>query len=333
MTILSIGDLSQSFMMRRQTGTLKDALQTLSQEMTTGIVSDSTRATKGDFSQLNAVTASITQLTSYSTATNEASLYAGAMQTALGVVGDLATGLSSALLQGVTLVQADTIDILGHDAEGRFKTAVSALNTRLGDRALFAGVATDRNALADPETILTALDGVISGGLTVGDVTTAIDAWFSSPTGFSAIAYLGGTPLDALPISSGEVADLSITAADDGLRDTLKGLATAAMLNRGAFSGQPEARAQLAQRAGETLLAAQPKRINTAAALGLVEARIAETATRNANERSSLELARNAIVTVDPYETATRLQDAQNQLETLFAVTARLSRLSLTDYL
>ena len=107
----------------------------------------------------------------------------------------------------------------------------------------------------------------------------------------------------------------------------------ATMLNRGALSGQPEARAALAEQAGATLLSAQPKLINTAATLGLAQNRISTTAIRNASERSALELARNAIISADPYETATRLQDAQNQLETLFAVTARLSRLSLTDYL
>lgn len=333
MTILSIGDLSQSFMLRRQTGHLKTDLQTLAQEMTTGLVADATRATKGDFAQLNAMAGSIARLASFATATNEASLYASAMQSALGAVSDLANGLNNSLFLTPSLSQPATIDMIGSDAEGKFRTAISMLNTRLGDRALFAGVATDRNPLAGADTILSALDTAIAGAISTGDVKAVLDDWFANPAGFLAIAYQGGAPLSPLPIGNGETADLGITAADEGLRDTLKGLAMATMLNRGALSGQPEARAALAEQAGATLLSAQPKLINTAATLGLAENRISTTAIRNASERSALELARNAIISADPYETATRLQDAQNQLETLFAVTARLSRLSLTDYL
>ena len=35
----------------------------------------------------------------------------------------------------------------------------------------------------------------------------------------------------------------------------------------------------------------------------------------------------------DPYRTATDLQAAQTRLETLYVLTARLSRLNLTEYL
>jgi flagellar hook-associated protein 3 FlgL len=36
---------------------------------------------------------------------------------------------------------------------------------------------------------------------------------------------------------------------------------------------------------------------------------------------------------VDPYEAATKLEAAQSQLEALYTVTARLSRLNLVDFL
>ena len=48
---------------------------------------------------------------------------------------------------------------------------------------------------------------------------------------------------------------------------------------------------------------------------------------------STLQVSRNDIRSADPYQTATALTEVQTQIETLFAVTARLSRLNLVDYL
>ena len=56
-------------------------------------------------------------------------------------------------------------------------------------------------------------------------------------------------------------------------------------------------------------------------------------AIRNAAEASALQIARNGLVAADPYDTATAIQAVQTQIETLYTLTARLSRLSLTDYL
>ena len=46
-----------------------------------------------------------------------------------------------------------------------------------------------------------------------------------------------------------------------------------------------------------------------------------------------MSLERSDILAVDPYETATALTQAEASLQNLYALTVRLSRLSLTDYL
>jgi flagellar hook-associated protein 3 FlgL len=69
------------------------------------------------------------------------------------------------------------------------------------------------------------------------------------------------------------------------------------------------------------------------AGIGTLEARIETATARNSAETSALEMARNEIIAVDPYKAATDLSAAQTQLETLYTVTARLSRLSLAGYL
>jgi flagellar hook-associated protein 3 FlgL len=69
------------------------------------------------------------------------------------------------------------------------------------------------------------------------------------------------------------------------------------------------------------------------AGIGNLQARIEETETRNSSERTSTQLARLKLIGADQYETAVQLQDAQVQLEALYSVTARASRLSFVEFM
>ena len=65
----------------------------------------------------------------------------------------------------------------------------------------------------------------------------------------------------------------------------------------------------------------------------MTEARLDAAVTRNSAETSALEMTRADLIGVDSFETATRLEASQTQLETLYAITARMQRLNLADYL
>lgn len=67
--------------------------------------------------------------------------------------------------------------------------------------------------------------------------------------------------------------------------------------------------------------------------VGATEARIEIAASRSAGARAAYETARLDTLAVDPYATATRLQETQTQLETLYTLTARLSGLNLVNFL
>jgi flagellar hook-associated protein 3 FlgL len=69
------------------------------------------------------------------------------------------------------------------------------------------------------------------------------------------------------------------------------------------------------------------------AVVGDAEAAIERARIRNEAELSAAELARARILEADPFRAATDLQSVQNQLESLYTVTSRLSRLSLTSFL
>jgi flagellar hook-associated protein 3 FlgL len=193
-------------------------------------------------------------------------------------------------------------------------------------------VATDTVPLGSVEDLLTALQTAATGATTAGQVSAAVNTWFADPLGFGTF-YQGGDPLSPTPIAAGESADLSTTAMDQTLRDTLAGFAMAALIDRGVLAGDATERGRLAQQAGQQLVSTEDGRTTLQARIGTVEAQIEAARTRNSAEETSLGILRSDIGSVDPYEAATRLQTIQSQLESLYLVTARVSRLSLAEYL
>ena len=333
MTQLSVGDLAQSLILSRRNATLKDSIQDLMTEVTTGLVVGSTERLKGDYVPLAGIEASLTQLAAFRSVTVETGAIANHMQLALSSISTGASTLSAALLAGATSNSPSRIDTLGLDASQKLQSAMSALNTRMGAKSLFSGVETDRAAVADTETMMVALEAAVAGALSSADVVTAVDGWFSDSAGFAAVVYQGGDTLPAVPIGRDQTAQIDVTALDPAIVASIKGLAMASLLARGVLGGSDVARADLAKRAGENLASNQTAMAELEARLGTTEANIINAGVQNDAEKSALEIARLGLLSVDPYETATRLQQAQTQLETLFSITARMSRLSLVNYL
>ena len=332
MSLVSLGDLAQSFILRRNTALVKHEVQSRSQEMTTGMTSDIARHLRGDLGALNGVTQSLSQLSGYKAVTTEMDLYATTMQTALQSIDGFATNLATPLLSAAIGGDDSTIDAIGAEARQKFSAAIGLLNTRVGDRALFSGKATDRAPLPDGETILAQIETLVSGQVTAEDVRDTLNNWFDDPAGYQAL-YAGSGPLAAVEIGQGETAHIRVTAMSPGVVETLKGLALAALVGKSSTSLDQQGRATLGVMAGQSLLDSQGQRADMRAHLAVTENRIAAAQTRNNAENTALELARGRLVEVDAYEAATRLTEAQTRLETIYAITARLSALNLTSYL
>lgn len=329
----TLGDLAQSASFRRHNLALQREITARGTEVTTGRVADPARALRGDLSPLAAVETSLTRIAAFETAAAEAELLAGGIQRVLERIDTAASDFAPTLLAAGSGSAQSLGNAIPSQARDQFEGALSALNTRLGDRSLLAGVATDQPAVADAGTILAALDAAVAGAAGVQEVIDRVSDWFDAPTGFAATGYLGAAAAGGIAISADDRVALDVTAADPAIVATLKGLAIAAMAGRTGVPDQPADRAALARAAGETLIGAQIDRSTLAARIGTAEGRIAAAASRNAAERSALELSRADLLGADEYDSATRLERAQTQIETLYAVTARLSRLSLTDFL
>jgi len=333
MSMMSLGDLAQTFMLRRQNTVLKSDLQRLSTELTTGHAADTGRQVRGDYAPLAGIDASLSRLQGYKSTTSEAALLSQAMQTVLNAVESMTSSFGPNLLAASSGTTSTQVNAVAAEARQKLETAVALYNTDLAGRSLFAGVATDGEATIDADSLLATLETEIIGAASASDIETRVSNWFNGPAGYAAAGYLGGGPLSPIAVAPGDAADLGFTAADPGIRDTMKGLAMASLLDRGALAGNAVERSRLARLAGESLISSATSRAEMSSRIGTVEAQIEAASVRNSAETSALQIARTGITAVDPYETASQLEATRQQIETLYALTARVARLSLVDFL
>ncbi len=208
------------------------------------------------------------------------------------------------------------------------------MNGSVGGRSLFAGTATDTSPMASADTMITALQAEVAGMTVVSDILTAIDDWFDVGGGFKAAMYTGSdTPLSPIQVGANEQVTLSLHADDDTFRSAMRNSMVAILATDPTLALAPDAQNIPLHEAGEGMLNDDHALTGLRADLGFAEQRIEEASARNSAAYTSLGYARNELLEADPFETASRLEEVQFQLESLYAVTVRMSRLSLLSFL
>jgi flagellar hook-associated protein 3 FlgL len=333
MAMTSIGDLARGLMLSRSTTTLKLSVDAETRALATGLRADPLRERRGDAGPLAAIAATQSRLAGWQNAAGDVARRLEWMQTTLATIQAATADITGVLVSAGGSAQGTQVDTAGLAARDIFTTVVGLLNAGNGGRNLFAGAASTTAALADPDTLLAAAATAATGAATAEDAVAAVRAWFDDPAGFGTTGYLGSAPGGATPIAANEDIAIDVTAADPALTGLLAGLATAALLGSGLFAGDAAARAETARLAGVALLENAPSRAQLSATLALGQGRTERAMTRHAAEATALDLMRATLVAADPYDAAAALETAQTQLETLYTVTARLSRFSLADFL
>lgn len=334
MSVSSWGDLSQGYMLRNRSASLKQDIQRLTAELTSGQVSNVRGQLSGNYSFLTDVERKVAVLGDYGTATKEATHFTGAMQNALDNFSTLAQQLSSSFLNANIGASGPTITAVATEARGALDGMVSTLNGSFAGRALFAGNATDQTALVDSDALLSDLRAALVGATTPADMMALADAWFADPGGFATSAYQGGNePLSNFALSAKDSISLDVRATDPEFTSALRSAAVASLAADPAFGLSKADQANLFSLAGQEMLGAQDGITGLQARVGFAEARIDTIASRNAAEITSLTIARNALLEADPYKTVTQLEEVQFQLQSLYSVTVRMSQLSLVNYL
>lgn len=335
MTISMIGDLRQHLLNTQSTTRLKTELNTLVQELTTGEKSDLTDHLGISQSSLSSLDRQLTMLEKYEQANTQTAQMLSTIQTVLNHTDEQRSNASTTLLTINNTSTPLQITRASEVARSSFEATVQSLNTRYGDRSLFGGSDVEGQPFASADVMLADLQTAVAGLTTATDISTAVDAWFDDTGGgFETVGYLGDSGgLIERPLDSNQNIAIEVRADDEAIRDTLKALAKGVLAGGNATNLDLLESRSLQQESAVGLLNSAEMMADLQARVGFIEGRVEEASVRNSAEQTSYGIARSEMVSADPFETATRLEAVQTQLETQYTLTARLSRLSLTEYL
>ena len=333
MTMVSIGDLARGLLLQKSIASTKSRLDVLTGSLASGNQPDVAKAVRGDMSHLVAIEGALARIGGWRSAGQSLAQQAGTMQSALGALSGIGQSVSETLNQVVIGEQGTRTGVATAEALEAFEAAVGIVNAQVADQFVFSGTGQDRPPLPDARQILDHLVVAAAGAATAAEVADRVDAWFDDPVGYAGVAYRGGAPGGPVAVGPGTGVALGVTAMDPAIRSLLKGLALAALPERGVLDTDLRERQALASRGGDTLRQTEQDRIALAARIGIAQQTLNEAAVRNASEETALGIARSGLVAADPFASAAELEATRVQLETLYALTVRLSGLSLVEAL
>ncbi|NVK62897.1 MAG: flagellar biosynthesis protein FlgL [Rhodobacteraceae bacterium] len=331
----TVGDLARTLVLRTHQTRLNQEMDRLGVEIASGFVRDAASHLGGDITGLLAIDRTLAKLETYRVNTTEASFLTGTMQNALEEIQIRAENVSQVLLSVELTPNDEMLNTMSSEAESALNQMLNGLNRSVGGRFLFSGTATDGHAVIDSDTMLNELRTALAGQTDVAGVEAALDAWFDTAGGgFETTGYLGSTTsLAPMRLSKTESANVDIRADDQVFRDTMKALAKAALATDSSLALPENVKIELIGNAALDLQTAQAHMVELRSGLGALQQRIEETATRNSAERAATTIARVELVGTDQFETATRYENTRAQLESLYAITVRSSRMSLVGFL
>lgn len=332
MTITSFGDTAQFMSTLRTTNDIKSRLQVLQQELATGTAADLPAKLGSDLDRFTLIERDLKVLDGFAATTETVALTLDQMQAVMLGIDDQRNRVVSAALG--TGPESET-DVVGATARQAFGTMVSQLNTTISGRNLFSGVDVDGPTLASDVDMMADLITSLGGATETADIIAAVDDWFDTPGGgFATMGYLGdtGAPLSRR-IGPGKDVTIEPRADAQGIRDVLKGAALGAIVEELGGTLDLDTREELIRESGVQLLSAAEPLAQMQGRLGSVQEEIEIAQTFQQAQITTFEIARGELRDADPYETAALLNEVQVQLELQFTITARISSLSLANYL
>ncbi|WP_322891179.1 MULTISPECIES: flagellin [unclassified Yoonia] len=334
MSVTRVGDMAQQFLSQRAGGAIKSDLLRLSNSLSSGRVDDIPRHLNGETARFTGITHKLAQIEGFRLVGRETGQMLDGIQTVLGRVDSARSQLAGQILLVSDSSTAAQVDDAARLARGAFDTMVSALNTRLADRAILSGRDVQTTPLLAADAMMADLQAAIGADRTFAGIEAAVTSWFDDPLGGFAVAgYQGDTGATLQrQVSQDQRINISARADDPAIRATLKAVALAAVTSDLPGLGDM-AKMRLVQASGGLLFGAASQIVAMQSRVGSAQAVLAETQAELAAQETGLQMAVNDLILADPFDTATRLQSVQLQLETHYSVVGRLSQLSLLRFI
>lgn len=335
MNLTTLGDGALSFLTQRKNVDIRDRLSTLALEMSSGKKADLTKALGGDTVMLRDIDRQLTLARSQSAAATQVGQRLEAVQLNFDAIDVQRQKLVDELI--IVNAESSAEQRASVSAAGRiaFESIAGSLNAQFAGQSLFAGRASDGPALAPSDDMHAALRTVAAGATDAASAIALIEDWFDTPGGgFETLGYVGDeTGQMERRLNDGTTVKFEARADDQSIRDMLKGAAIAALAHDTTLPITDRDRTDMLSDANIRMIGAATPLAALRARVGQQESRVETALTTARAQDTALSILRNELDRADPFETAGKLQEVQTQLETHYTVTARLSRLSLVEYL
>ncbi|MCC5970371.1 MAG: hypothetical protein JJU15_10490 [Pararhodobacter sp.] len=335
MSWVSLGSLSLPFQMQRNGVQLRLEMAQHSSELTTGKVQAPQRHLRGDLGELSVIESRLTRITTYETVIGQNQTLQEAAQTALQRLSSLGSLLSNQVLTAAFADSGDqSYESVGASARVALGDMVSVLSTSVAGRALFSGAAVDRGPLLPVEDIMAAVRTAVTGLTTADDISDALESFFFDPGGpFEALIYKGTGTSPGGAIDDFESGPTIPDAADPAIRGHLMAAAMGALLDEPDMNLSRTEIRNLAFKTMEFIESNGVALTALQAQIGFGQELLEQRAHRLSHEKDALVRARHNLIGTDPFESASLLEETRHRLESLYAITSRVSRLSLLEYL
>ena len=216
---------------------------------------------------------------------------------------------------------------LAQDARAQLDSALMALNSRHGERFLFSGDATDKAAFGSPDDLMEDLRAISDAATDKTDFDARLNAYFDLDTGDFANSFYRGSKTN----SDGD----AITGLDPAITQTLRNLGVLAMAapGDGLDNLSNTETLDVIRSSADRLVQADAALTQLRAANGILQERVATGLDSLAKEKLVVNTLLEGMTSRDQYEAAAELKALEASLEASYMLTARLSQLSLMNFL
>lgn len=332
MNISSVPFLLLTRNLQSSVTTITKNFQTAQNEAVNGRVEDISKAMDGDTGKVFKLEGLIKQAEARSLSLSAAQSEFKFVQLTLSNTRESAADLAVAVDGALGLSDDTSLATAASTARSELASLFGQYNTSFAGKQLFSGAAVDTAPLGDVETLLTDIETIIAGAADANAAETALDTYFAPGGTFETTIYQGSTnPGPTREVAENRRVGIEATPLDDGILNTIRGLAVVATARSSAAS--QDIADDILTDAVDTLNSSSQSLILQQASIGSVEEDLSLMITRNEASKLAYELSLTDLLGVDQYEAASRMSNLETQLEAAYLATSKITNLSLVNYL
>ena len=334
---------------------LQGELATLTSEMSSGKKADPSKELGVGVSVLYKLYTDVQQGDAIRSVGTMAGQRLETMQTALSSTGKLLGSMATVGLQAVNISASGSQAIVATQARDTMASLVTLLNTQVDGEAVFAGTDSGKApmlpssvGLAGSRAVLDAsnaglpldetdVPALLTGMNDLFNVTVGAPPALSYENLFYASRSKTGDVPSQIRIGAGETLNYDVRGDNPGFKDAFQALSLMSLLDAKNAAGvdmlDEDAKALVLEKANSLLGKAQSLLTTVAGELGVKQQRLESVSDIQDKAVSAATAQINTLEGVDYYTASDRISSLEIQLKATYSITAKLSDLSLVNYL